>query len=233
MWWLYNVEFKYDDSIFFFFFFSPTNTQGWNHEHVKVLVPKGAPEFQFMCLICRRQETDVKHCPEWWRPDINDAVWSLLLITVLHSSATESCYWVINNEDGIKALVGWMCLFLMVFCSLLRFSVELPSEEPPEKLPAHSSDAISVVIILPLKTRRVGGLEIVALVLKGFKLSVRIPTCKWHNVGCPFIGDEALSVTLLKRSSQTRGRLTQHNANIGTADLVSLKCHILWRPMSH
>lgn len=160
--------------------------------------------------------------------------WCCVIFIVNHSAALEcNNEDVINNEDGIKALVGWMCLILMVFCSLLRFSVKLPSEEPPEKLPAHSSDAISVVITLPLKTRRVGGLEMVALVLKGFKLSVRIPTCKWHNVGCPFIGDEALSVTLLKRSSQTRGRLTQHNANIGTADLVSLKCHILWRPMSH
>lgn len=37
---------------------------------------------------------------------------------------------------------------------------------------------------------------------------------------------EVLSVTLLKRSSQTRGRLTQQNANMGTADLVSLKRHI-------
>lgn len=122
----------------------------------------------------------------------------------------------------------------MFFCSLLRFSdtgpvlhsVEFISEEPPEKLPTHFPDAISVVIILPLKTWRVGGLEMVALVLKGFKVLVRVPTCKWHNVSCPFIGDEALSVTLLKRSSQTSGRLTQQNANIGTTDLVSLKCHI-------
>lgn len=56
-----------------------------------------------------------------------------------------------------------MCLILVVFCSLLRFSdigpvlhsVSFMSEEPPEKLPLHSADAISVVIIRPLKTRGV------------------------------------------------------------------------------
>lgn len=57
-----------------------------------------------------------------------------------------------------------MCLILMSFCSLLKISdirpvlhsVEFIPAEPLEKLPAHSSNTISVVIILPLKTRRVG-----------------------------------------------------------------------------
>lgn len=79
-----------------------------------------------------------------------------------------------------------MCLILMVFCPLLRLSdigpvlhsVEFISEEPPEKLPAHFPDAISVAIILPLKTQRTGGLEMAALVLKGFKVAVHVPTCK-------------------------------------------------------
>lgn len=55
-----------------------------------------------------------------------------------------------------------MCPIQIVFCSLLRFSdigpvlhsVEFISEEPPEKLPGHSPDAFSVVIILPLKSGR-------------------------------------------------------------------------------
>lgn len=124
----------------------------------------------------------------------------------------------------------------MLFCSLLRFSdirpvlhsVEFISEGPPEKPP--SPDVFSVVIILPLKSGGgVSGLEMVALVLKGFKISERVPTCKRHNVSCPFIEDEALSVTLFKRSSQTRGWLMQRNANIGTPDSVSLKCHVSFK----
>lgn len=103
---------------------------------------------------------------------------------------------------------------------------ELHSGEPPKKLPEHFSDALPVIVILPFKTRHVSGLEMVALVLKHFKGSVRVPMCKGHNVSCPFIGDKAPSFTLLKRSSQTRAWLTQQPANIGATDLVSLKCHI-------
>lgn len=107
----------------------------------------------------------------------------------------------------------------MLFCSLLRFSdiwpvlhsVEFISEGTPEKLPGHFPP------------------HLVALVLKGFKISERVPTCKRHNVSCPFIEDEALSVTSFKRSSQTRGWLTQRNANVGTPDLVSLKCHVSFK----
>lgn len=40
-------------------------------------------------------------------------------------------------------------------------------QKPPQRFCAQ------VIVILPFKTRRVGGLEMVALVLKGFKGSVR------------------------------------------------------------
>lgn len=108
----------------------------------------------------------------------------------------------------------------MLFCSLLRFSgirpvlhsVEFISEGTPEKLPGHFPPPL-----------------LVALILKGFKISERVPTCKRHNVSCPLIEDEALSVTSFKRSSQTRGWLMQRNANIGTPDLVSLKCDVSFK----
>lgn len=137
------------------FFFSSTNAQGWNHECVTALCQKELWCFSLCVVNVKRP---IKHCLEWWRPHINDAVWSLLLITALHSSPTESCYWVINNEDGIKALGGLMCLILMSFCSLLKISdirpvlhsVEFIPGEPLEKFPTHSSNTISVVIILPL-----------------------------------------------------------------------------------
>lgn len=58
-------------AIFFFRFYECTRLKSRVRQSA---IPERAPVFQFMLLICRRRETKVKHCLEWWRSDINDAV---------------------------------------------------------------------------------------------------------------------------------------------------------------